>query len=160
MNLNAGCPITGGVQNTSHARVGATAFMRQNAMASPEIARFRAVAPKYTVCDGAVAVLDVSIQAQVINLWQNIQAEHQLTYLFISQPVVLPHVPDGRSATSTLTALMIKAAGRPRVFAGIGMLLAPLSQMRATDSAFGLDTDIIGTPLRKVSNTYLIERAG
>ncbi|MGO1164291.1 ABC transporter ATP-binding protein [Brucella sp. C7-11G] len=59
------------------------------------IARALAVQPEFLICDESIAALDISIQAQVINLFMDLRKSHNLTYLFISHDLgVVNHIAD------------------------------------------------------------------
>lgn len=85
------------------------------------IARALAVQPEFLVCDEAVAALDVSIQAQVLNLFMDLRASLGLTYLFISHDLgVVRHISDrvaimylGKIVEISTTAEIFARANHP-----------------------------------------------
>jgi len=85
------------------------------------VARALALNPSVIVCDEAVAALDVSIQAQVLNLFIDLRKEFALTYFFISHNLgVVSHISDrvaimylGRIVEIAPTETIFKAANHP-----------------------------------------------
>ncbi len=85
------------------------------------IARALAVKPEFLVCDESVAALDVSIQAQVLNLFMELRQRLNLTYLFISHDLgVVQHISDrvvimylGRVVETAPTEQLFAGANHP-----------------------------------------------
>jgi peptide/nickel transport system ATP-binding protein len=104
------------------------------------IARALALKPRLIVCDEAVAALDVSIQAQVLNLFLALRREFDLTYLFISHNLgVVGHVSDrvvimylGRIVEVAPTETIFNAPNHPYTQA----LLSELPTLATTRRAY------------------------
>jgi peptide/nickel transport system ATP-binding protein len=80
------------------------------------IARALAVKPEFLVCDEAVAALDVSIQAQVLNLFIKLREEFNLTYLFISHNLGVVQHLSGRMMIMYL-GRVVEAAPTEEIYA-------------------------------------------
>ena len=85
------------------------------------IARALAVRPEVLICDEAIAALDVSIQAQILNLFTDLRSSLDLTYLFISHDLgVVEHISDrvvimylGRVVETAPTAELFSSPNHP-----------------------------------------------
>ena len=116
------------------------------------IARALAVRPDFLVCDEAVAALDVSIQAQVLNLFMQLRQAFKLTYLFISHDLgVVEHISDriaimylGRIVEEGPTDAIFAAANHPYTQA----LLAERPVIAAGKRQFATITGEIPSPLK------------
>ena len=115
------------------------------------IARALAVQPDFLVCDEAVAALDVSIQAQVLNLFMELRSELNLTYLFISHDLsVVEHLSDrvvimylGRVVEEAPVAEVFSRANHPYTQS----LLAAVPRIEARKKAFTVVQGEIPSPL-------------
>ncbi|MGF1502044.1 MAG: ABC transporter ATP-binding protein [Paracoccaceae bacterium] len=126
------------------------------------IARALAVKPRFLVCDEAIAALDVSIQAQVINLFMDLRAEFDLTYLFISHDLsVVEHIADrvvimylGRVVESAPVAELFAAPNHPYTQA----LLAEIPRLDQRKRAFKPIEGEIPSPLAPPSGCHFHPR--
>jgi peptide/nickel transport system ATP-binding protein len=115
------------------------------------IARALAVNPEFIVCDEAVAALDVSIQAQIINLFMDLRDTLNLTYLFISHDLgVVEHISDrvaimylGRIVEEAPTDEVFSRPNHPYTQA----LLAEAPRIETTKRSFAPMTGELPSPL-------------
>ena len=115
------------------------------------IARALAVKPDFLVCDESVAALDVSIQAQIINLFMDLRRDLNLTYLFISHDLgVVQHIADrvvimylGRVVETAPTETLFSAPRHPYTQA----LLHEMPRISTEKRAFGVIKGEIPSPL-------------
>ena len=116
------------------------------------IARALAVQPEFIVCDEAVAALDVSIQAQILNLFMELRRDLNLTYLFISHDLgVVEHLSDrvvimylGRVVEEAPAEEIFARANHPYTQA----LLSEVPRIEARKKSFAGVKGEIPSPLR------------
>ncbi|MBN8930275.1 MAG: peptide ABC transporter ATP-binding protein [Rhodospirillales bacterium 69-11] len=126
------------------------------------IARALAVQPDFLVCDEAVAALDVSIQAQILNLFMDLRQELGLTYLFISHDLgVVEHLSDsvlimylGRIVESAPTEEVFLRANHPYTQA----LLSEVPRIEARKRRFTAIKGEIPSPLNPPSGCHFHPR--
>jgi oligopeptide/dipeptide ABC transporter ATP-binding protein len=126
------------------------------------IARALAVQPEFLVCDEAVAALDVSIQAQILNLFMDLRRELDLTYLFISHDLgVVEHLSDsvlimylGRIVESAPTEEVFTHANHPYTQA----LLAEVPRIESRKHRFTAITGEIPSPLKPPTGCHFHPR--
>jgi len=126
------------------------------------IARALAVQPDFIVCDEAVAALDVSIQAQILNLFMELRKELDLTYLFISHDLgVVEHISDrivimylGRVVESAPTEELFDNPNHPYTQA----LLREIPRLEARHSDFTPIEGEIPSPLDPPSGCHFHPR--
>jgi peptide/nickel transport system ATP-binding protein len=126
------------------------------------IARALAVNPQFLVCDESVAALDVSIQAQVLNLFMKLREDLKLTYLFISHDLgVVRHLSDrvvimylGRVVEAAPAAELFKGPNHPYAQA----LLANVPTLASRHKRFAPLKGEIPSPLNPPSGCHFHPR--
>ena len=126
------------------------------------IARALAVQPEFLVCDEAVAALDVSIQAQILNLFMDLRRDLDLTYLFISHDLgVVEHLSD--RVLIMYLGRIVESAGADEVFGRPNhpytqALLAEVPRIDARKRRFTAIKGEIPSPLNPPSGCHFHPR--
>jgi peptide/nickel transport system ATP-binding protein len=126
------------------------------------IARALAVQPEFLVCDEAVAALDVSIQAQILNLFMDLRARLDLTYLFISHDLgVVEHLSD--RVLIMYLGRIVEAAPVEEIFAHANhpytqALLAEVPRIESRKRRFTAVQGEIPSPLQPPSGCHFHPR--
>jgi peptide/nickel transport system ATP-binding protein len=126
------------------------------------IARALAVKPKVLICDESTAALDVSIQAQVLNLFMKLREEFGLTYIFVSHDLgVVQHIADrvavmylGRIVEMAPTDEIFRAPNHPYTQA----LLDEVPRLEPRKRKFSALTGEIPSPLHPPSGCHFHPR--
>ncbi len=126
------------------------------------IARALAVKPEFLVCDESVAALDVSIQAQVLNLFMELRERLNLTYLFISHDLgVVQHISDrvvimylGRVVETAKTEELFARPNHPYTQA----LLANVPTLESRKKTFALIKGEIPSPINPPTGCHFHPR--
>ena len=126
------------------------------------IARALAVQPEFIVCDESVAALDVSIQAQILNLFMDLRRDLNLTYLFISHDLgVVEHLSD--RVVIMYLGRVVEEAPSEEVFARPNhpytqALLAEVPRIEARKKSFAGVKGEIPSPLNPPSGCHFHPR--
>jgi len=114
------------------------------------IARALAIEPEFIVCDEPISALDVSIQAQVVNLLIKLQQEFGLTYLFIAHDLsMVKHISDrvgvmylGNMAELTTSEALFAEPLHPYTQALLSAIPVPDPEVERTKERIGLEGEI------------------
>ncbi len=121
------------------------------------IARALSLNPKLLICDEAVSALDLSVRAQVLNLLEELQEKHKLSYLFITHDIaVVEHISDriavmylGRIAETGPAATVLKTPTHPYtrlLMRAVPRIGTPLPEDDTHPGEISQTKEIIGCP--------------